>query len=89
MRVYLAARFSRFDELNRYREELTDVGIAVTSRWLDGGHEWVGTPDDEIPVDELPQVRFFPDWADAKAELIRIAPFLDARAAELQEARIP
>ena len=53
MLVYLAARFSRFDDLNRCREELTELGIEVTSRWLDGGHEWVGTPDDEIPVDEL------------------------------------
>lgn len=53
MLVYLAARFSRFDELNRYREELAELGIEVSSRWLDGGHEWVGTPDDEIPVDEL------------------------------------
>lgn len=56
MRVYLAARFSRLPELNRYREELAELGIEVTSRWLDGGHEWVGTPDEEIPPWE--QARF-------------------------------
>lgn len=53
MKVYLAARFSRFDELNLCRAELETLGISVTSRWLRGGHEWVGTPDDEIPRDHL------------------------------------
>lgn len=53
MKVYLAARFSRLPELAGYRAELAELGIEVTSRWLDGGHEWVGTPDDEIPVPEL------------------------------------
>ena len=52
MRLYLAARFSRFDELNRYRDELATAGIEVTSRWLNGGHEWVGTSDEDIPVEE-------------------------------------
>ena len=149
MRVYLADRFSRFAELNGYRAELAAVGIEVTSRWLDGGHEWVGVPDDEIPVDQLqrfalediedihqaqvvvcftepsrsgparggrhfeagyayargktvvcvghvenvfyalPKVPFFPDWESARTYLERVAPFLDARTAELQEARIP
>lgn len=32
--VYLSASFSRREELNRYREELAEVGIEVTSRWL-------------------------------------------------------
>jgi hypothetical protein len=35
-RVYLAARFSRREELCRYRDELESNGIGVTSRWLDG-----------------------------------------------------
>jgi nucleoside 2-deoxyribosyltransferase len=51
MKAYLAARFSRFDELNRYKRELEDYGVEVTSRWLNGGHEWVGTPDEDIPVE--------------------------------------
>jgi len=51
--VYLASRFSRLPELNRYRAELEDAGIAVTSRWLLGGHEWVGTPEEAIPRDHL------------------------------------
>jgi nucleoside 2-deoxyribosyltransferase len=48
-RVYLAARFSRFEELNQYRIELEAMGITVTSRWLLGGHEWTGTPEEGIP----------------------------------------
>lgn len=35
-RVYLAARYSRRDELRRYRDELEHNDIGVTSRWLDG-----------------------------------------------------
>jgi nucleoside 2-deoxyribosyltransferase len=53
MKVYLAARFSRLPELNRYRAELEAAGITVTSRWLLGGHEWVGTPDEQIPRERL------------------------------------
>jgi nucleoside 2-deoxyribosyltransferase len=53
MKVYLAARFSRLEELLGYKAELRRLGIEVTSRWLLGGHEWVGTADEEIPVEEL------------------------------------
>lgn len=34
--VYLAARYSRRDELRGYRDELHSMGWCVTSRWLDG-----------------------------------------------------
>jgi nucleoside 2-deoxyribosyltransferase len=51
MKVYLAARFSRLPELVAYADDLAEQGIEVTSRWLRGGHEWVGTPDEEIPVE--------------------------------------
>lgn len=149
MRIYLAARFSRRHELTCYRDELAEHGIDVAARWLDGGHEWTGVPDEDIPADELarfalddiedinlarvivcftenprtaparggrhveagyaiargklvfcvgpienvfyalPQIQRFPDWETAKTQLIKIAPFLDARRAELQAARIP
>lgn len=42
MKVYLAARYSRRDELNGYRAELESRGFAVTSRWLDGTHQLGG-----------------------------------------------
>lgn len=38
-RVYLAARYSRREELCAYREYLRARGIEVTSRWLDGNHQ--------------------------------------------------
>jgi nucleoside 2-deoxyribosyltransferase len=53
MKLYLAGRFSRLPELNEYRLQLQVEGIDVTSRWLLGGHEWVGTPDEEIPLERL------------------------------------
>ena len=51
MRVYLASRFSRLPELLGYKAELEAHGIEVTSRWLMGGHEWVGTDDDALPLE--------------------------------------
>jgi hypothetical protein len=39
MNIYLAARYSRREELCRYRESLRSLGYRITSRWLDGGHE--------------------------------------------------
>lgn len=35
MKIYLAARYSRRDELREYKKQLEEVGIVVTSRWLD------------------------------------------------------
>ena len=34
LKIYLAARFSRHEELNRYASELRDAGHEVTARWL-------------------------------------------------------
>lgn len=39
MKIYLAARYSRREELCRYRSELEDLGHQVTSRWLHGNHQ--------------------------------------------------
>lgn len=52
-RVYLAARYSRREELLRYREELQALGMVVTSRWLNGDHQ---IPDDVL--EEAEAVRF-------------------------------
>jgi nucleoside 2-deoxyribosyltransferase len=35
IKVYLAAQYARRDELRNYVKPLSDVGIEVTSRWLD------------------------------------------------------
>jgi len=34
MRVYLASQYKRRDELRQYREQLEEVGVIVTSNWL-------------------------------------------------------
>lgn len=50
MKVYLASRYSRHVEMQGYRDELAEHGIEVTSRWINGGHEWVNVPDEDMPV---------------------------------------
>ena len=37
--VYLAARYSRREELCEYRSELERAGYTITSRWLNGSHQ--------------------------------------------------
>jgi len=39
VKVYLASRFSRREELAEYAAQLEAAGIEVTSRWLKGGHQ--------------------------------------------------
>jgi len=46
MRIYLAARYSRREELCAYREQLQEMGHDVQARWLNGTHQIsdTGTP---------------------------------------------
>lgn len=44
-RVYLAGRFSRRDEFNRYAVRLREWGYIVDARWLIEDHEWYGEDD--------------------------------------------
>lgn len=39
MKIYLASRYSRREELCQYRKVLQALGHEVTSRWLDGAHQ--------------------------------------------------
>ena len=39
MRIYLAARYSRIDELNGYADDLRALGHVVDARWLNGNHQ--------------------------------------------------
>lgn len=39
MKIYLAARYGRREELAGYRKELEAEGHIVTSRWLRGNHD--------------------------------------------------
>lgn len=43
MKIYLAARFSRREQLNELADELRRMGHIVTSRWLET--KWVNRPD--------------------------------------------
>lgn len=46
MKIYLAARYSRREELAGYRIQLVQLGHAVQARWLNGEHRIAndGTP---------------------------------------------
>lgn len=39
MKFYLAARYSRFQEMQTYRDHLLISGHEVTSRWIEGNHQ--------------------------------------------------
>ena len=39
MKIYLASRYSRFREMQGYREELERAGHSITSRWINGDHQ--------------------------------------------------
>lgn len=47
MRIYLASRYSRREELCGYRSQLQSVGHTVTSRWLNGKHQ---ISDSGVPI---------------------------------------
>lgn len=38
MKIYLAARYRRFEEMQLYRHELQMMGHEVTARWINGDH---------------------------------------------------
>lgn len=54
-KVYLAGRFDRQQEFRRLRDELIDIGIDVTSRWLDnhGNASRIAAGDETYTDDEL------------------------------------
>lgn len=39
MKIYLAARYSRFPELQAFAAQLSAAGHQVTSRWIEGDHQ--------------------------------------------------
>lgn len=39
MKIYLAARYSRHTELQKYANRLTSKGHEITSRWIWGNHQ--------------------------------------------------
>lgn len=49
MKIYLASRYSRREELCGYREQLQAEGHEVTSRWLNGKHQ---ISDAGVPISD-------------------------------------
>ncbi len=39
MKIYLASRYSRYLEMQKYRDILEAAGHTVTSRWINGNHQ--------------------------------------------------
>lgn len=66
--VYLAARYTRREELCAYRSDVLAAGGAVTSRWLNGAHQLLDaelmTNDDH---DEKRREFALDDWVDLMA----------------------
>jgi nucleoside 2-deoxyribosyltransferase len=70
-KIYLAARFSRREELKEHAEKIEELGFEVTSRWLeDGNHELTQdyqSDDDYIKQAEIGRRYAMEDWTDLKA----------------------
>ena len=43
--IYIAARYDRIEEMNRYAFSLRACGFEVTSRWLNGTHQIHPSPE--------------------------------------------
>ena len=63
MKIYLAARYSRMEELRGYADELVAAGHVVTSRWINGGNGIPETAD----VDMESQRFALEDYRDLSA----------------------
>ncbi len=68
--AYLAARYSRRDELGGYAAELNEMGIQVTSRWLVRSRQ---IPDDAVRDDVEARRYAREDVADIEAADILVA----------------
>ena len=54
MRIYLASRYSRLEELNVYAGQLREAGFEVTSRWLLDTHQVEGAEVADVPETSVP-----------------------------------
>jgi crossover junction endodeoxyribonuclease RuvC len=71
MKLYLAARYSRREELLEYAAQLEVAGLEVTSRWLKGGHQ---VTEQQLLDDKALGERFASeDWDDLEKADVMIA----------------
>jgi len=71
--AYLAARYSRREELCTYANDLRTMGVQITSRWLNGAHH---ATDEELMLPGREQLRkrfALEDWEDLLAADLLIA----------------
>ena len=83
MNIYLAARYSRREELCGYRAQLQKLGHDVPARWLNGGHQ-INTEGQ--PLKESGEQLVEDGAADVAAELrqkFAIDDFDDVKACDL------
>lgn len=72
--VYLAARYSRREEMLGYAGQLEAFGYTVTARWITGIHEKPGAPNDGPSYTDAERAHFASeDLADLRAADILIA----------------
>lgn len=57
MKVYLAARYSQKEQMKEYAQQLRELGVEVTSRWLEEPHA-PNTTLDQVPKEELATYAF-------------------------------
>lgn len=67
MKIYLAARYSRREELCEYRNALQELGHTVQARWLDGKHQLTDTG---IPIGDGGE-SLVEEWDDKRAAELR------------------
>lgn len=60
--IYLAARYSRFPEMQEYAHTLRMAGYTVTSRWILGDHEL--RSGGQAETDQYAPVWAAEDWSD-------------------------
>jgi hypothetical protein len=70
LNVYLAARYSRREELLRYVADLEERGYIVTSRWLQGSHQ-IDDAGLSVEAKREERERFaHEDWEDLKGSML-------------------
>lgn len=79
MKIYLASRYSRREELCVYRAALQAIGHIITSRWLNGAHQ---IAPDGSPLN-AEREKQFEDMSDPRGAALRQA-FLQEDMADVE-----
>lgn len=71
MQIYLAARYSRFPEMQQCRRDLEAIGCKVTSRWINGDHQ-IDDAGLSLQAKEAERIRFATEDRDdlARADCV-------------------